>query len=96
MADEPIKADTAIRKTAIVQSVSVAVFLGGFGWFLYGLGEMFTHHSEWSYFKTPMAVGEMLQLGGSAATCIAGALGVNVRDLFARKVTSLTTKEPTP
>lgn len=82
----PVPPSATVRKSAVRQSISVTVFLGGFGWFLYRLGEMFALHSEWGYFRTPVGVGEMLQAGGAFLMTCVGALGVNVRDLFARKV----------
>lgn len=75
-------------KSSVRQSVSVGVFLVGLAWFAYQLGEMLVQHSDagWQYFKTPMAVGEILKTAASVTLTVGGALGMNVRDLFARKV----------
>ena len=74
-----------VTKSSLKQVISVTLFIAGFGWFFYRLGEMFMSHSDWAFVRTPMGVGEMLQITGSAIMTIAGALGVNVRDLFAPK-----------
>lgn len=91
MSDEQpilVQPSKVVRKSAIRQTVSVVAFMGGISWFSYQMGEMFIKHSDagWGYYTSPMAVGEILKTAGSAGIALAGALGVNVRDLFARKV----------
>lgn len=84
---EPVTPPGTVRSSAVRQSISLAVFLAGFGWFLYRLGELFALHADsWAYFRTPIGVGDILQIVGSALMMTCGALGVNIRDLFARKV----------
>ncbi len=76
-----------VRKSAVRQSAFVGLFVVGIAWFFYQLGDMFQEHDAegWVYFSTPHAVGEMLKTATSGIMAIAGALGVNVRDLFAAK-----------
>jgi hypothetical protein len=85
--EQPIKVlpSKIVSKSSLKQVISVTLFVAGFGWFFYRLGEMFMAHSDWAFVRTPMGVGEMLQITGSAVMTISGALGVNVRDLFAPK-----------
>ncbi len=88
-AEKPIKIlpSKIIRKSSMRQTLSGVALIAGIAWFAYQLGELFqTHGAEgWAYFHTPVGVGDILKTAGSAGIAICGALGLNVRDLFAKK-----------